>query len=205
MRLSKRLYSTLIACSLFATWSAPAQASSGLSFSVENLFAGLGKQSLALVPDEDGNLVQRLRFGRETTEWLGITGFVDLNKNWRVLYGGHMTWLGFPIFKLDTSLAFMLEMPKEIPLQPYFFLGATPILVAGDLGNVSPLSINAQAGIGIDYSWNQSLYSSLRLNSYLLNPFNDGQQNEDSPNLEDKNLDWTPFSFSLTFSTGMMF
>lgn len=210
MRFSKRFYTPLILSICACLWASAAQASSGIAFSIENLYAGLGKKNLSaeIVTAEDGTEsvnTDFLRFGRETTEWFGVQAYTDLNKNWRLLYGGHLSWVGIPLIKLDGSIAFMLDMPKELPLQPYFFAGATPILALGEDENISPFSMTAQAGIGLDYTWNEALFTSVRINTYLFNPYLDGSVAEEGSNLTDKGLDWVPISFSLSFSTGIMF
>lgn len=190
MRFNSRLYSALI---LSLTLALPVSAASGVSISVENLYAPLGKQVEQI--DETGN--SSIAFGRETAEWMGISGFTDLNRNWRLLYGGHMTWLGFPLLKLDTSLAFMLEMPDKVPLQPYFFLGASPV-IALNAKDFPPLGISFQTGLGIDYSWNNQVYSSLRLNTYLSSLYGEDTNN-------DLLLQWHPFTFSISVATGYLF
>ena len=189
MRLTHLLYSAL---SLVLLLSQPASAASGLSLSIENLYAPLGKRVAQI--DETGK--RSTVFGRETTEWMGVSGFLDLNRNWRWLYGGHMTWLGFPMIKLDSALAFMLEMPDKVPLQPYFFLGASPVLAFD--ADFPPLGITFQTGFGVDYSWNNRVYSSFRLNTYLYSLY--GEETN-----ADLLLQWQPFTFSVSAAVGYLF
>jgi len=189
MRFTHRLYSGLVLTLLLEL---PAVAASGLSISVENLFAPLGKKVEKLNEAGERTVV----FGRETTEWMGVSGFLDLNRNWRWLYGGHMTWLGFPLFKLDSSLAFMLEMPDKVPLQPYFFLGATPVIALN--ADYPPLGVTFQTGLGVDYSWNNQLYSSFRLNTYLYSLYGEDTN-------ADLLLQWHPFTFSISAAVGYLF
>lgn len=192
MRFDTRFYSALTTLLFGVSLARPAAAAAGLSVSVENLFAPLGKQVETV--DETGHAT--VTFGRETAEWMGVSGFWDLNPNWRWLYGAHMTWLGFPLFKLDTSLAFMLEMPDKLPLQPYFFLGASPVIAINS--DLPPLGITFQTGVGVDYSWDNRLYSSLRLNTYLYSLY--GEDTNDQQNLQ-----WNPFTFSISVSSGYLF
>lgn len=193
MRLQTRLYSALTATLLGMSAAPPVYAAAGLSVSVENLYAPLGKQVEAF--NDEG--VAEVLPGRETTEWLGVSGFYDLNRNWRLLYGAHATLLERPLFKLDGSLAFMLDMADKVPLQPYFFLGATPVIAPGS-PTLPPLGMSLHAGTGVDYSWNNQLYTSLRLNTYLLSVYGE----EENRRL---NLQWLPFSFSFSVGMGYLF
>lgn len=194
MRFSTRLCALLVFSLL--CFSPQAQAASGLGLSIENLFAPLGKQVRELDPLPDDSAASKLTLGRETTEWLGLNGFLDLNINWRFLYGAHVTLLNQPLFKFDTSIAYMMQMPDKIPVQPYLFVGAVPVI---SLDNAFPqIGMNLQAGLGIDYSWNNQLLTQFRLSSYLLSLYG-----------EEKNqalkLAWHPFSFSLSAGMGYLF
>jgi len=185
----KRLLLTLLFLSLF---SAPARAGHSFSFSQETLLAPLNKQVEKY--DETGKLIAG--FGRETTEFAGISGFSDLSPNWRVLYGLSAALTGYPLFKASSSLAFMINTPYPLPLRPYVFLGLDPVFSADPA--LTPLSLTSHAGLGLEYSWNNSLHLSFDLRYYLLNPF---QAQETST----KNLIWPAGSFSLGMQAGLLF
>lgn len=183
----------------------PAQAASGLSLSLENLFAPLGKrvERVTVTPTAGTEgapatetITRGTGFGRETTEFIGVSGFFDLNRNWRVLYGIHGALVGRPIFKLDGSLAFMLDMPDDVPLQPYFFLGGTPVIATDPA--FPPIGLTAHAGMGVDYTWNNTLYTAIRLNTYLATLYGEEINN----NL---NIEWKATTFSLSASMGYLF
>lgn len=196
MRFQTRLHSTLsavlLSCGLWLAITVPVWAAAGISFSIENLYAPLGKRVEQWT--EEGT--QAVLPGRETTEWFGISGFYDLNRNWRVLYGAHTTLLDRPLFKLDGSLAFMLDMADKVPLQPYFFVGATPVIAISSI--LPPLGVTVHAGTGVDYSWNNQLYTSLRLNTYLFSLYGEDENRR-------LNLQWLPFSFSFSVGMGYLF
>ncbi len=194
MRFSSRFCAPLVF--IFLLLCPEAQAASGLGLSIENLFAPLGKQVRELDPDPAATEASKITLGRETTEWLGINGFMDLNINWRFLYGAHFTLLNQPLFKFDTSIAYMMQMPEKIPVQPYIFIGAVPVI---SMDNAFPqIGVNLQAGLGIDYSWNNQLLTSIRLNTYLLSLYGEEKNNE-------LKLAWHPFSFSLSAGMGYLF
>jgi hypothetical protein len=140
-------------------------AANSLAFSQETVFAPLGKQSEKR--DSSGNLL--VGFGRETTEFTGISGFSDLSPNWRVLYGLQAALVGYPIVKLSSSLAFMLNTPYTLPLRPYFFVGIDPILSASP--ELSSFGLSSHGGVGIEYSWNNSLHVTLEIRSYFNSPY----------------------------------
>jgi len=189
MRFSTRLYPAL---ALLLLSTNPAVAASGLSLSIENLYAPLGKQAERL--NAEGNLAPVV--GRETTEWFGVAGFSDLNRNWRILYSAHTTLLSRPMFKLDGALAFMLDMSDTLPVQPYFFLGATPVIATSP--ELPPFGVTMHAGTGVDYTWDNRLYTSVRLNTYLLSLYGEDRNRE-------LNLQWLPFSFSFSVGMGYLF
>lgn len=194
MRFPTRLCAPLVFSLLVL--SPEAQAASGLGLSIENLFAPLGKQVRSLDPSPDATEASAIILGRETTEWLGLNGFLDLNINWRFLYGAHVTLLNKPLFKFDTSIAYMMPMPDKVPVQPYIFVGAVPVV---STDNAFPqLGLNLQAGLGLDYSWNNQLLTQIRLSSYLLSLYGEEKNNE-------LRLAWHPFSFSLSAGMGYLF
>ncbi len=211
MRFSARirpLVLPILAFGLLAT--APAAlASSGLSISLENLFVPLGKQVERQNPDPSASPgTRQIGPGRETTEWIGLSGFFDLNRNWRVLYGAHTTLLGSPLFKLDGSLAFMLEMPANVPLQPYFYLGATPVISTRT--DLPPLGVTVHSGFGVDFIWNNKLFTHVRLNVYMLSLYGEESStatgSTNTTNINDRlNLRWNPASFSLSAGMGYLF
>ncbi|PKL75233.1 MAG: hypothetical protein CVV27_16430 [Candidatus Melainabacteria bacterium HGW-Melainabacteria-1] len=187
---------------------APAWAGSGLGISLENLFVPMGKQ-VERLPLRDPNAqpttgaspvaapVRGIGPGRETTEWVGLTGFVDLNRNWRLLGGAHTTLLGEgPLFKFDGALAFVFEMPSNVPLQPYLFLGASPVISANP--SIPTFGLNLHSGMGVDVIWNNTLYTQVRANLYLLSIYGESAN-------QNLNLQWLPASFSLSAGMGYLF
>ena len=204
----------LAASALAAT---PALAGSGIAISIENMFVPMGKQvekvydgsaqisasasplpaDSKTVTDSQGKTTavppagsKIIVPGRQTTEWIGLSGFFDLNRNWRLLGGAHTTLLGGkPLFKLDASIAFLLPVPDIVPLQPYVFFGATPVISASDI--VPPFGFNLHGGLGVDFVWNNTLFTSIKLNVYMLSIYGEKINN-------DLNLHWQPASFSLS-------
>lgn len=204
-------------CSVFALlgltlWAAPVQAEQGLSLSVESLFAPLGKQvqqypesarqaggasnTSTTTPEVDTSLPKNTVPGRETTEWLGISGFVDINRNWRFLYGAHTTLLEQLLFKVDGAFAFMVEPLDKIPVQTYFLLGATPVFSPDP--ELPTFSMTYQTGVGVNYTWNNTLYTDVRLNWYLASLVDQDQN-------RNLGLNWNLGTFSLALSTGLLF
>jgi len=156
----------------------------------------LGKQVRSLDPDPAAAESSTIILGRETTEWLGINGFFDLNINWRFLYGAHVTLLNQPLFKFDTSIAYMMPMPEKVPVQPYIFVGAVPVI---SMDTAFPqIGVNLQTGLGIDYTWNNQILTTVRLNTYLLSLYGEEKNGE-------LNLAWQPFTFSLSAGMGYLF
>lgn len=204
----------------------PAQAGSGIAITMENLFVPMGKQvekvydgntqiSASISPQPAGTTTSKdaqgkeislppagsssILLGRQTTEWIGLSGFWDLNRNWRLLGGAHTTLIGGrPLFKLDGSLAFMLPVPDIIPLQPYVFLGAVPVFSTTDPAVVPSFGFNLQSGLGVDFVWNNKLYATARLNLYMLSLYGEDTKKE-------FNLYWQPASFSFTAGMGFLF
>lgn len=172
-------------------YTAPAQAAAGMALSAENLFAPLGKE-VEQRSSDGGQVVP----GRQTTEWVGVTGFYDLNRNWRLLGGAHGSLLQKPIFKLDAGIAFMLEMPDKVPVQPYIFVGATPVIATDPA--FPPLGINMHGGLGLDYNWDNALYTSIRLQTYFFSLYGEEKNAE-------LNLAWNSVSFSLSAAMGFFF
>lgn len=207
MRLSARIRALAGISGLLALLTSPAAlAGSGVAISLENLFVPLGKQVERQDPTPSASPgTRQIGPGRETTEWIGLSGFFDLNRNWRVLYGAHATLLGSPMFKLDGSIAFMLEMPANVPLQPYIFLGATPVI--STRSDLPPVGVTVHSGLGVDFLWNNTLYTQVRLNVYMLSLY--GQESSGSgtaTNINDRlNLRWNPASFSLSAGMGYLF
>lgn len=206
----KRCTCFAIFCSLLCV--APAQAEQGISLSVESLFAPLGKQvqqypesarqtsgtssTPAATPVVDTSQPLRTVPGRETTEWLGISGFVDINRNWRFLYGAHTTLLEQMLFKVDGAFAFMLEPLDKIPVQTYFLLGATPVFSPDP--ELPAFSMTYQTGVGVNYTWNNTLYTDIRLNWYMASLVSQDQNRT-------LGLNWNLGTFSLGLSTGLLF
>ena len=197
----------------FLTLALPASAESGISLSIESLFAPVGKKvkqypesarqagsTSASSPSSstsvDTTLPVQVVPGRETTEWLGVSGFVDINNNWRFLYGAHTTLLKQPLFKFDGAFAFMVEPLDKIPVQTYFLVGATPVLSPDP--DLPPFSLTYQTGVGVNYTWNNTLYTDIRLNWYMASLMS-----------EEKNsslgFNWNLGTFSLGISTGLLF
>ncbi len=170
----------------------PAHAGQGFAFSQEALLAPLNKQSERY--DSSGNL--SATFGRETTEFAGFSAFYDLNANWRVLYGLQAALAAYPLFKLSSSLALMLNTPYNIPLRPYLLAGLDPLLSADPA--LQPLSLSAHGGFGVEYSWDNRLYLSFELRTYFVNPY----RARESSN---RNLTWPAGSFSLGSQAGFLF
>lgn len=191
MRLHPRICALVGALSFLLA--APVQAGTGLAISLENLYVPLGKQVERLDTTTGATSVG---FGRESTEWIGLSGFYDLNSNWRILYGLHTTILDKPLFKFDGALAVMLPMPAQVPLQPYFFLGGSPVI--STTSAVPPFGFNLHAGLGVDTLWNNKLYTQARLNMYMLSIYGEEQN-------RDLNLQWFPASFSLSAGMGYIF
>lgn len=195
-------------------WAVPlaASADSGISLSVESLFAPLGKQVQQYPEsarqntsssnnntnndtDLSGQPIATVP-GRETTEWLGVSGFVDINNNWRVLYGAHTTFLDQPLFKLDGALAFMVEPLDKIPVQTYFLLGATPVMSPDP--DLPSFSMTYQTGLGVNYTWNNTLYTDVRLNWYVASLVSEDENRS-------LGFNWNLGVFSLGMSTGLLF
>ena len=200
-------------------WTPQVQADQGISFSIESLFAPLGKtveqypesarqsgsSAGANTPatptdpnaDADPDTLPRAQVpGRETTEWLGVSGFFDLNKNWRLLYGAHTTLLTQPLFKLDGGIAFMVEPLDALPVQTYFFAGATPVLSPDPA--LPSFSMTYQTGVGVNYTWNNVLYTDVRINFYVASLLDEDTDRE-------VNFRWNVGTFSLVASTGFLF
>jgi hypothetical protein len=201
MRLQTRIRTTLgwllLSAVLCGLASPIAQAASGVAISLENLFVPFGKQVERLNPDPSASPAGRqIGAGRETTEWIGISGFFDLNRNFRVLYGAHSTLLGSPLFKFDGSLAYVLDMPANVPIQPYFYLGATPVISTRP--EIPTFGMNLHSGLGVDFIWNNTLYTQVRLNLYMLNIY--GEETNQALKLQ-----WGPASFSLSAGMGYIF
>lgn len=189
MRLYSRIFTALISVFIL---SSPAWAASGIAMNIETLFAPMGKQAQAVGADGKITTVP----GRETTEWLGLTGFADINSNFRFLYGAHATLLGQPLFKADAAMAYMLNFGEKAPLQPYFYLGATPVISTRP--QIPAFGINAHAGLGVDILWNNTLYGQVQLKTYLLDIYGEDKNTE-------LNLHWLPASFSLSAGIGYIF
>lgn len=199
-------------CSLWCVLAMPAHADQGISLSIESLFAPLGKQvqqypesarqangtssTPAASPVVDTSQPLRTVPGRETTEWLGVSGFVDINRNWRFLYGAHTTLLEQMLFKFDGAFAFMLEPLDKIPVQTYFLLGATPVLSPDPA--LPAFSLTYQTGVGVNYTWNNTLYTDIRLNWYMASLVSQDQNRT-------LGLNWNLGTFSLGLSTGLLF
>lgn len=168
-----------------------ALATSGMSYSMEMLAAPLGKQ-VELI-SETGT--PTLANGRETAEWFGLEGYTDINAWFRTLYGLQGTFAqGGGMLKASGSLAVMVPYDYKFPITPYVFLGLDPILYLGDV--LDPLGLAAHAGLGVEYNWNQTLYSQFELRTYLLGPYRNETTEQDSPS------NWLPGTFSLRASVG---
>lgn len=222
MRLPRRIrpfVSTGFRVSLLATslllMAAPAWAGSGLAISLENIFVPMGKRvekvydGVDSTPPVDENTPGSIppagtidkAFGRETTEWFGLSGFIDLNRNWRLLGGAHTTLLGnHPLFKFDGALAFVLEMPDTVPLLPYFYIGATPVLSAHP--DIPTFGFNLHSGVGVDVLWNNTLYTSVRANLYMLSIYGEKLNLDAEGGL---GLHWQPASWSISAGMGYLF
>lgn len=171
----------------------PAIASTGMALSLENLFAPLGKQVEQIKADGTTQTI----FGRETTEFIGIEAFTDLNINWRVLYGVQTALVGSPLFKLTGGVAFMINTAYPIPLRPYIMLAANPIFATPSTG-LPPWGFSLYTGLGLDYSWNNQIYAQAMLRIYLLNPY--------ALETEEKvKTNWNPGTFSLSAGMGILF
>lgn len=199
---------------LFSSLILPAAAESGISLSMESLFAPVGKQvqqypeaarqagstsassSSSSTPLADSTLPLQTVPGRETTEWLGVSGFVDINNNWRFLYGAHTTLLKQPLFKFDGAFALMVEPLDKIPVQTYFLLGVTPVLSPDP--ELPAFALTYQTGVGVNYTWNNTLYTDIRLNWYMASLISE----EENRSL---GLNWNLGTFSLGVSTGLLF
>lgn len=209
------MFSRLIFTSfvLFLSLALPAVADSGISLSIESLFAPMGKQveqypesarqagstsasTPSNTPTADATLPVSTVPGRETTEWLGVSGFVDINNNWRFLYGAHTTLLKQALFKFDGAFAFMVEPLDKIPVQTYFLLGATPVISPDP--DLPSFSLTYQTGVGVNYTWNNTLYTDIRLNWYMASLVSE----EENRSL---GLNWSLGTFSLGVSTGLLF
>lgn len=183
----------LMALALGLVLSQAAWASTGLSLSIENLFAPLGKQVEQIKTDG----TSQTGFGRETSEFIGIEGFTELNQNWRVLYGAQTALIGSPLFKLTGGVAFMINTPYPIPLRPYILLAANPILATAGTG-LPPWGFSLHTGLGLDYSWNNQIYAQVLLRIYLMNPYPLTTEEKVQTN-------WNPGSFSLSAGMGYLF
>lgn len=209
------MFSRLILTSfvLFSATVLPASAESGISLSIESLFAPVGKKvqqypesarqagsTSASTPSASTPVNSSLPIqtvpGRETTEWLGVSGFVDINNNWRFLYGAHTTLLKQALFKFDGAFAFMVEPLDKIPVQTYFLLGATPVISPDP--DFPPFSLTYQTGVGVNYTWNNTLYTDIRLNWYMASLVSEEKN-------QSLGLNWNLGSFSLGVSTGLLF
>lgn len=176
---------------------APAQAASGVSMSLENLFAPLGKDVQRYPTGTSGD--PETTFGRETTEWIGVTGFTDLNINWRVLYGLHTTLIGRPLFKFSGSLAYMVNTPYPIPLRPYFFAGIDPVVSTA--AQIPPFGLTLHTGLGLEYSWNNALFMQFQLRAYMMAPYGESRPFSDNAPL----TQWLPWTYSLSGGVGYLF
>lgn len=172
--------------------SPPALAAHGLGLSIESLLVPLNKQVER--QDSDGRLIAG--FGRETTEFTGISGFSDLNVNWRLLYGLQAALPGYPLIKGSGSLALMLNSDSPLPLRPYLFAGLDPLFTADPA--LQPFSLGTHGGLGVEYSWNNRLHLSFEFRSYFNNPY---QSRETST----RNLIWPAGSFSLGTWAGFFY
>lgn len=183
---------TLVLSLLLLFINKPVLAAQGLGLSLESLLAPLNKQVERW--DSEGNLIAG--FGRETTEFTGISGFSDLNLNWRLLYGLQAALPGYPLFKGSGSLALMINTDYPIPLRPYLFAGLDTLLTADPA--LEPLSLASHGGLGVEYSWNNRLHVSFEFRSYFNNPY---QRRETST----RQLIWPAGSFSLGMRTGFFY
>ncbi len=175
----------------------PVYAASGVSMSLENLFAPLGKDVQRYPTGTSGE--PETAFGRETTEWIGVTGFTDLNINWRVLYGLHTTLIGRPLFKFSGSLAYMVNTPYPIPLRPYFFAGIDPVVSTAS--QIPPFGLTLHTGLGLEYSWNNALFMQFQLRAYMLAPYGESRPfPADAPLTQ-----WLPWTYSLSGGVGYLF
>lgn len=210
---------------LGATWlPTPARAGAGVAITLENMFVPLGKQtekvfdgttpiSASVSPLPSGAVqssnpqgqtvvipaagTSAVLAGRQTAEWVGLSAFFDLNANWRLLGSAHTTLLeGRPLFKFEGALAVMLPVPATVPLQPYLFLGAVPVISA--VPDIPVLGFNLSGGLGVDYVWNNAVYAQIRLNTYFLSIYGEDTNNQ-------LNLHWMPASFSLSAGMGILF
>lgn len=202
----------------------PAAAGGGIAITMENMFVPLGKRAekvfdgvtqisasasgrpadltpsnnasgLPVVTPSSGTGI--VLGGRETTEWIGLSAFWDLNRNWRLLGGAHTTLInGAPLFKFDGSIAFLLPMPDTVPIQPYLYFGAVPVI--STTPDVPAFGFNLNGGLGLDYLWNNSLFAQIRLNAYFLSAYSEADN-------KDKDLQWFPGSFSISAGMGMLF
>ena len=187
----KALLSALLFILIF---SPSALANSGMSFSISSLSSRLGKQVGVL--DETGER-QSILNGRETTEWFGIEGFTDLSPNWRVMYGAQGSLLAEPIIKLSGGLAFLVQYDYKFPFQPYVFVGVDPVFSVGD--QLPNAGLGAHAGLGVEYHWNNTLYSQFEMRSYLLGPYREEVDEKTSQS------QWLSGSFSLRGNVGFYY
>ena len=149
-----------------------ARASIGFDLSMESLLAPLGKR--VEVIKENGQK-REISFGRETTEFIGVSGFTDLNINWRVLFGLQASLVGAPILKGTGGIAFMINTPYTLHLRPHLFVGLDPILSMNP--EFPPFGFTMHAGLGLDYVWDNVLYTHFALKVYLLKPYGEEAEN----------------------------
>lgn len=173
----------------------PSNAATGFNLNLENLFAPLGKQVGQF--QENSADVQSV-FGRATTEFIGVSGFTDINVNWRLLYGFNFTQISQPIFKASGSLAFMINTPYKIPMRPYVFLGVDPVVSANP--SLPSFGFTSHGGLGLDYTWDNKLYTQILLKLYLLPTYG-----EEDASLGDFPTQWQSGTLSLSAGAGYIF
>ena len=90
----------------------------------------------------------------------------------------------------------MVEPLDKIPVQTYFLLGATPVISPDP--DLPSFSLTYQTGVGVNYTWNNTLYTDVRLNWYMASLVSE----EENRSL---GLNWSLGTFSLGVSTGLLF